>query len=327
MSQTIRTSLSMVGIFLLSSTIFSVSDTFAQTKETTVPKVSISKEQRTKLLKLDEELREEAGKTAAKALPETKRKLPDATAASFDWVQQLGGTPIHKQDGKPSCVAQAVVGALEWNWQIRNGTKTKPILSPQPILDRLNKGGNLVYRDALNQLLLHGTASIVLYPYTGEPEPVKKINMPFRIIGWGQIGTSGKATPEMIKKALLENGPLVASMYSTPAFRGYKGGIFAEHNQSFPKDDPTNHAILILGWDDKKGKNGCWHIQNSWGLKWGEAGGAWIEYGCNNVGYSAFWVKSQGLQYNLPEDAHKILGNDATPFPKWPNIKDSATKE
>jgi cathepsin L len=278
-----------------------------------------TKAQRSQLRALDDDLRAAFGKAAPGKLPEGKRRLPAATAPAFDWIGVLGLTPVHQQSGKPNCVAQATVAALEWNWQIRNGTKAKPILSPQPILDRLQKRGSLRYVEALDELLLHGTADLAAYPYTGEPRPPRtKVPTPYRAVGWGSVGPRGKTPVERFKQALLEHGPLVVAVYSTPAFRGYKGGVFAEHAQDIPEDNPTNHAVVLLGWDDRRG-NGCWHIQNSWGLKWGEGGGMWIEYGCNNIGFYGYWVRAQSTQYHLPADAHELLAAGAAPFRRWPS--------
>jgi C1A family cysteine protease len=73
---------------------------------------------------------------------------------------------------------------------------------------------------------------------------------------------------------------------------------------------------VVIGWDDKLG-TGCWHIQNSWGVGWGEGGGGmWIEYGSNEVGLEAYWLRAQANQYDLPADAHKLLGERASPFPR-----------
>jgi cathepsin L len=285
--------------------------------------VKTTKAQRDKLLAADADRRAGFAKARPKALPEAKRKLPDATAPAFDWVPVLGLTPLHAQGGKPSCVAQATVAALEWNWQLRNGGPTKPVLSPQPTLDRLRPTGGLKYVDALNDLLARGTAPLADYPYTGDPQaPPKGAATRFRLVGWGRVG-SGKGPPtvEEVKEALLEHGPLVVGVRTTPAFHRYKGGVFAEHAKPAPGEDPTNHAVVIIGWDDRKGK-GCWHVQNSWGLKWGDGGGMWIEYGCNNVAYLAYWVRAQSSQYALPADAHELLGGDADPFPRWPGAKD-----
>ncbi len=276
----------------------------------------------TKLLALDSELRATYAKMpGASKLPEARRKkLPDATASSFDWVNVLGLTPIKDQGGASNCVAQANVAALEWNWQLRNGTKTKPLLSPQPAIDRLQLPGALPHADVLEDLLLHGTADLSVYGYTGVPGPLfPKVRMPYRLVAWGTLGTRGKIPVSRIKQTILEYGPVVAGVYATPAFKAYRGGVFAEHYRDIPSTRPTNHAIVIVGWDDKKGK-GCWHIQNSWGVKWGESGGGmWIEYGCNNVGHHIRWMRAQSIHYHLPKDAHKQLGNKAEPFPRWPS--------
>ncbi|HOA06363.1 MAG TPA: C1 family peptidase, partial [Spirochaetota bacterium] len=49
----------------------------------------------------------------------------------------------------------------------------------------------------------------------------------------------------------------------------------------------TNHAIVIVGWDDSKKS---FLIKNSWGEDWGEKGYMWIEYGCNNIGRGASYI-------------------------------------
>src|SRR5439155_26045693 len=135
------------------------------------------------------------------------------------WARELGLTPIHYQGQKPDCTAQACVAALEWNWQLRNGTK-KPALSPQPILDHLQKRGGLSYPEALNELLLHGTATLATYPPTNEPGPVRpKVKMTHRIIGWGPVDTGGDRRVRHVKEALLEHGPVMTMVQATPAFK------------------------------------------------------------------------------------------------------------
>jgi hypothetical protein len=318
-----RSSLAVLRGVLVATAAFTLATVSAQEKIV----AKSTKAQRDKLQELDAETRAAFDKANPKTLPEAKYKLPDATAAQFDWVKVLGLTPIHQQGGKPNCVAQATVAALEWNWQMRNGTKTKPILSPQPILDRLQQAGALSYGQALDQLLFHGTTLYASYSYTGEPAPLKPgVTTPYRLVSWGHAAQGGKTPVADIKKALLEHGPLVAGVYTTPTFKAYKGGVFAEHYKNIPEKDPTTHAVVIVGWNDKAGK-GCWHIQNSWGLKWGETGGMWIEYGCNNIAHFAYWVRAQSSQYHLPENAHKTLGENATPFHRWPAAKDVAAAQ
>lgn len=38
------------------------------------------------------------------------------------------------------------------------------------------------------------------------------------------------------------------------------------------------HALIAVGWDDKKGAKGAFYCQNSWGPTWGENGFFWMPY-------------------------------------------------
>ncbi len=264
------------------------------------------------LVALDTTLRARFDQQNPDSLPERKRKkLAEAGADRFDWVQVYGGKVIHFQGIKPNCTTHAVVAALEWNWQIRNGI-LPPALSPQPIIDRTQKR-EFTAKDVLDEVLLHGTTTLADYPYTGEPQQLRNKPMPYRIIGWGAISMNENPSVKSVKEALLEHGPLVTSVYSSPAFKAYRGGVFAEHLK-VTGDKPTNHAVVIIGWDDRLGR-GCWHIQNSWSLQWGEGGGMWIEYGCNNIGRYTCWLRCQPLHYDLPPDAHTMVRDGADPFP------------
>jgi hypothetical protein len=97
-----------------------------------------------------------------------------------------------------------------------------------------------------------------------------------------------------MKQALLKHGPLAVAVNATSAFQHYSGGVFNEHSTG-----AINHGVLIVGWDDKKGKGGCWLMRNSWGTDWGEKGYMWIEYGSNRIGDHAAWVEAKSANYDL----------------------------
>src|SRR5207247_2558716 len=93
----------------------------------------------------------------------------------------------------------------------------------------------------------------------GLPEVKRKLpkaNIPlaYRAIAWGQV-EPGKVipTPAQIKQALLEQGPLVVSVHTTPLFEKYRGGVFQEHFKPGAGEAPSNHSAVIVGWDDRKG--------------------------------------------------------------------------
>lgn len=107
---------------------------------------------------------------------------------------------------------------------------------------------------------------------------------------WGIVDPSGDiskiASVADIKAAMCKYGPIAASVQVTSLFQNYTNGVFYEWASNY--SSPTsNHAILIVGWDDDKG---AWLIKNSWGTDWGEDGYMWIKYNSNNIGRRASWV-------------------------------------
>jgi cathepsin L len=115
-------------------------------------------------------------------------------------------------------------------------------------------------------------------------------------IDWGICSATGDiskiASVAEIKQAICTYGSVSASLYVTDLFANYTTGVFYETPSNYTS--PTsNHAILIIGWDDSKN---AWLIKNSWGATdlgtgdWGENGYGWVDYGTNNIGRRAAWV-------------------------------------
>ena len=273
----------------------------------------------------DLDLRAAFAKTNRGVLPEARRKRPSATARSFDWTKLLRRDFVLRQADSATCWAFASLTALEYNWVLRNGGRM-PLLAVQPILDRTGKYGGAPAGLALQDLLDHGACLASKYPHIGKPDKLRaKIPMRYRAIAWGRVvGTSGTPTVEDLKQALVDHGPLTAHIEVTPAFKAYKGGVFRD-DSPLP-DKPSGHLVVLVGWDDAKGKSGCWRIENSWGEKWGELGFMWIEHGSNKIGHEAYWVRAQAMHYQLPADIHKHVTADTQAFPKWPSARKLTVK-
>lgn len=107
---------------------------------------------------------------------------------------------------------------------------------------------------------------------------------------WGVVDPSGDilkiASVASIKAAICKYGPVAASVNVTNAFQNYTNGVFNEQPSNYANPS-SNHAIVIVGWDDDKN---AWLMKNSWGTDWGEDGYMWIDYGSNNIGRRAAWV-------------------------------------
>jgi Papain family cysteine protease len=265
------------------------------------------------LLVLDEAIRREFRGRYPGVLPDLTDRPPGPGVGAFDWSDVVrGGMNVHNQASYRTCWAHAPVAALEWNWKIRNGTAH--VLSVQPILDRTGKTGGGRVDLVFDELLRHGTARATDYPYTGQPGGFRAdVPTRYRPIAWGHVGGRGEVPPvEGLKQAILDHGPVAASVWTDRAFHGYRGGVFAGSGAVRP--GASNHAVLITGWDDARG---AWRVQNSWGVKWGERGHMWIRYGANNIGLNAVWVVAQSRFYPLPDGAHTRLGPGADPFPSW----------
>ena len=128
------------------------------------------------------------------------------------------------------------------------------------------------------------------FPYQADDPPNVPCGCPYPhpycLADWGFAYGGGGVPPVAdVKQAIVTYGPVAVSVYANWAFQTYGGGVF----NACENDQGTNHAVVLVGWDDNQGTDGVWILRNSWGSGWGQGGYMLIEYGCSVVGIGACW--------------------------------------
>lgn len=222
-------------------------------------------------------------------LLKAKIQLPPVSCSSnlskWDWRAQGKVTPV-KSQSCGDCWAFASIGQIESAMLMSGWSQTD--LSEQQMRSCSGAGSCAGGRrwDALPWAAAHKVATEASYPYGGGSDSACNGGIPgsYQLVAAGWVDSSGDVTSvPVLKGALCVFGPISVSMYASPAFQNYTGGVFNEQNNG----NGTNHAVLLVGWDDSRQ---AWLIKNSWSTGWGESGYAWVHYGSNNIGRWPFWA-------------------------------------
>ena len=226
--------------------------------------------------------------------------LPD----QLDWRQLDGCTPVKNQGSCGSCWAFAAMGVAESQYLIRSNLVMD--FSEQWLVSCTNAGscggGNYgpafsYMIDAIESCNDTGTYLESAYPYeVRDADCVCPPDERFLMTSWA--GVSGDIAS--MKQAIMTYGPIAVAVAADDLFHCYIGGIFNANAST-----ATNHAVVLVGWDDTQGANGIWYLRNSWGTGWGEGGYMRIEYGCNLVGtdpaYAEFIPDNEPNMLNVPD--------------------------
>jgi C1A family cysteine protease len=213
------------------------------------------------------------------------RDMLMAPAASWDWRTMSGVTPVKNQNPYGTCWAFAACGDLESKVLINESVvydySELNIQACNISSNDCNAGGNAWM--STNYLSLLGSVDESCDTYPGGCPLPSCINPSCsylkQVTEWKVIANDVDA----IKAAIQTYGPVYTSMYASfPGFSTYNGSGCL----SYAGGQPTNHGVLIVGWDDDLCGAGVggWIVKNSWGTSWGDNGYFNIQWGSGLTG-------------------------------------------
>lgn len=118
---------------------------------------------------------------------------------------------------------------------------------------------------------------------------------------------------DALKAAIMEYGSVAASYYASDTYLNTQ-----EFSYYCPKTAISNHAVLLVGWDDSFSASrfsntpegdGAWLVRNSWGSDWGNDGYFWLSY------YDASFLGSSecmAAEYTPTDDTENLYYHDGT---------------
>jgi C1A family cysteine protease len=220
--------------------------------------------------------------------------VPLPILSRLDWREAGKVTPVKNQGPCGSCYAFASVANFESEVLVDGGSTFD--FSENNVKEcewwGSSCGGGNYWRVA-SFLAANGTVLETCDPYV--PSNVAcNASCPYQtaLLDWRVISTDVPASVNVLKTYLQTYGPIYTTMYAgngdpwQSEFQTYDGSYTLYHGDP----QPSNHAVLIVGWDDDlshAGGQGGWIVKNSWGTSWGGTCGYGTEGGYFTIAYGS----------------------------------------
>ena len=212
-------------------------------------------------------------------MPRLERVASVDTPAQVDL--RHGCSPVENQGHVGSCVANAVVGAMEYQlirkrYETRDLSRLFVYYNARRLTERIGQSGTR-NRMAMASVLGWGVCPAKMWPYQiamVDERPTRDCYSAAEGLKGIQFAQTFQGAG--VREALAFGLPVVFSMRLPKlAFDQVRhtGALHA------PKDGkweaPSGgHSMLLVGYDDDRQ---AWLVRNSWGPQWGEGGHFWID--------------------------------------------------
>lgn len=212
-------------------------------------------------------------------------KLERVAAVQTPRLVDLRGdcSPVEDQGKVGSCVANAVVGALEFH-QIRKGDPLRDMsrlfvyYNARRLGDRIGQSGTRTQL-ALAGILGWGACPANMWPYQPTMVDVRPTEDCYKAATkFMGVQFAHAEFDAGVREALAAGFPVCFGMAVPPrafAMARHTGEIRPPADGVWEDTGNGGHAMLLVGYDDERN---AWLVRNSWGADWADNGHVWIDY-------------------------------------------------